>query len=329
MEGSVATGERARARVRSWRERSRVRGAGAGTREVFGRVRAEARVAVPKDVVRALVRTYRESDLLTYASAISFQVFFALIPLLLFALGLLGLLSLHEAWERDLAPEIEPHVSDTAFKLMDDTVSQIIGSKHGFWVSIGAAIAVWEISGAVRAVMQVFNRIYGVEETRRFWRRMRISFALAAASGILLILAAVVVRFGPLVLDALGIDGLVVDFLSAIVRWSVALALMLVVVGLLVRHAPDCRRPLHWVSFGALVVVFGWALMSIGFYWYITGVADYGSIFGSLATVIVVMTYLYESTIVFLTGVQLDALVQEGIAEDSLSVSSAEACRIP
>jgi membrane protein len=82
----------------------------------------------------------------------------------------------------------------------------------------------------------------------------------------------------------------------------------------MVRFAPDCRRPLHWVSFGALLVVFGWAVMSVGFYLYVTEIADYASIFGSLATVIVLLTYLYASAIVFLTGVQLDALVQDGIA---------------
>ena len=337
MEGSVATGTRAGTReapvadgAAPERERGRrPRGSGAGTREVVRRVRAEARAAMPKDVVGALVRTYRDNDLLTYASAISFQVFFALIPLLLFALGLLGLLSLAEAWDKDIGPEIQPHVSETAFKLMDDTVSQIIGSKHLFWVSIGAAIAVWEISGAVRAVMQIFNRIYGVEERRSFWRRMLVSFALAAASGGLLLLAVAVVRFSPLALDALGAGGFLVDAVSFAVRWAIGLGLMLLVVGLLVRFAPDCSRPLHWVSFGALIVVVGWALMSIGFYWYVTGIADYESIFGSLATVIVVMTYLYASTIVFLTGVQLDALVQEGIARDNPSASSAESCRIP
>jgi hypothetical protein len=38
---------------------------------------------------------------------------------------------------------------------------------------------------------------------------------------------------------------------------------------------------------------------------------------------------LYASTIVFLTGVQLDALVQDGIARDNPSAASADSCRIP
>jgi membrane protein len=302
-----------------------VTGGGAGTREVIARVRAEARAAETRDVVRALVRAFKENDLLTYASAISYQVFFALIPLLLFALGLIGFLSLQEAVQQDILPEVKPHVSPPAYEVIQDTVRQILDSKQLFWVTVGAVIAVWEISGAVRAVMQVFDRIYDVTESRGFWRRMRISLALSAASAVLLISAAVVVRFGPLLVDALGASGFTIDLVSFAARWAVALVLMLLVVGLLVRFAPDCSRPLHWVSFGALVVVTGWASMSAVFGWYATQVADYGSIFGSLATVIVVMTYLYFSVIAFLTGIQLDALVARGIARDT-SGEEPEAC---
>jgi membrane protein len=285
-------------------------------------VRAEARHFDLRTLVRTLGREYRENDLLTYASAISFQVFFALIPLLLFALGLIGFLSLDEAWAKDVAPEIKPRVSGPMFEVINDTVNQILGSKQLFWATIGAVIAVWEISGAVRAVMQVFNRIYDVTETRPFWRRMRISFALAAISGVCFIAAAAIVRFAPLAVAALGGSGFLVDVVSFGARWAIALALLLVVVGVMVRFAPDCRRPLHWVSFGALVAVIGWAAMSVGFWIYATQVADYGSIFASLATIIVTMTYLYASVIVFLTGVQLDALVQDGIAGgDSCVVS--------
>ena len=277
------------------------------------RIRAEARAFDVRTLTRCLVDEYRKNDLLTYASAISFQVFFALIPLLLFALGLIGFLSLNEAWEKDIAPEIKPHVSGPMFQVINDTINQIVGSKHLFWVTFGAAIAVWELSGAVRAVMQIFNRIYGVEETRTFLRRMCVSLALAAVAGVCLIAAAAIVRFGPLAVDALGASGFLIDVVAFAARWAIALALLVVVVGVMVRFAPDCRRPLHWVSFGALVVVVGWAVMSVGFWIYTTEVADYGSIFASLATVIVTLTYLYASVIVFLTGVQLDALIQDGI----------------
>jgi len=64
---------------------------------------------------------------------------------------------------------------------------------------------------------------------------------------------------------------------------------------------------------GVLPSVGGWVVMSLIFSWYVTSVADYGSIFGSLATVIVAMEYLYLSSIVFLTGIQVDSLARSRV----------------
>ena len=48
----------------------------------------DARALSLRAAVREILRLYKENDILTYASAISFQVFFALVPMALLALGL-------------------------------------------------------------------------------------------------------------------------------------------------------------------------------------------------------------------------------------------------
>jgi membrane protein len=63
-------------------------------------------------------------------------------------------------------------------------------------------------------------------------------------------------------------------------------------------------------------------VVSVGFYFYLTGLAAYGSVFGSLASVIVVMAYLYISTTAFLFGAQLDAIIR---AQATGTLSGAEA----
>jgi membrane protein len=50
--------------------------------------------------------------------------------------------------------------------------------------------------------------------------------------------------------------------------------------------------------------------VSLAFYLYLTELASYKSVFGSLAAVIVAMAYLYISTTVFLFGAQLDAIIR-------------------
>lgn len=76
-------------------------------------------------------------------------------------------------------------------------------------------------------------------------------------------------------------------------------------------HAsPATSQPLPWVSLGTMILIVWWVIVSVGFYFYLTGLASYGSVFGSLASVIVIIAYLYISTTAFLFGAQLDAIIR-------------------
>ena len=81
-------------------------------------------------------------------------------------------------------------------------------------------------------------------------------------------------------------------------------------VGLLVRAGPDKERPLVWVTYGAALVVFSWIVISVLFGLYLAEIANYQSIFGNLATVFVVIEYVYISSIVFITGILVDSLTR-------------------
>jgi membrane protein len=169
-----------------------------------------ARGLRPRRTIEALAGGYRDNDLLTYASAISFRVAFALIPLGLFALGVLGFLHLDEVWRQDIAPGLRPNVSRAAFSVIEDTVNEVLGQRQLFWITFGAAIAIWQISGAMRAIMRVFNAIYDVEERRSLWRRLLVSCSLAKVVGALILVAVVVARFGAAAVEAaLGVSAIV------------------------------------------------------------------------------------------------------------------------
>jgi membrane protein len=133
--------------------------------------------------IRELLKGYREADVLTYGSAIAFQVMFALIPVALFALGLLGFLGLDDVYRDDVAPDLRSSLSADAFGVVDGVVRKVLGSGQLFWITAGALIAIWEMSGAMRAVMQVFDRIYGSERDRDFRERYVTSLLLAVGAG--------------------------------------------------------------------------------------------------------------------------------------------------
>jgi membrane protein len=256
---------------------------------------------------RGLLDGFEQNDLLTYASAIAFQILTAIVPFLLFLLGLLGFLDLGEVWDDDLAPDVEPRVSDATFELLDDTVREVLENRQLFWLTGGFLLALWQISGGVRAVMGALDGVYDTRRNRPARERYPLSIALALAVAILVASSAAVARFVPLLLGEMPA---LLDVAFFIGRWLVAVALLALAVGLLVHYAPGVRRPLPWVSFGTLLVIAGWVAMSVGFWVYLTRIADYDSIFGHLANLVVLMAFLYAAAVVFLAGPQIDAVVR-------------------
>lgn len=261
-----------------------------------------------RSLVADLWEGFDTNDLMTSASALSFQALTALVPGLLFVVGLLGFLGLDSVWQDDVRPPFAEQVSPAVLRIADDTVNNVLGSQQLWWVTIGAALAAWQLSGAVRATMSVLNRIYGSKETRGWKQRYGVSVGLSVAIGLLLIVAASTVFLVPLV-DGGPSTG--VALLEGIGRWAVAGALTLLAVGLLVHFCPNRDQHLGWVSLGAGLVVVGWLLMSGGFFVYLTRLASYGTVFGNLATIVILLGYLYLSAVVFLGGLQLDALLRE------------------
>jgi membrane protein len=127
---------------------------------------------------------------------------------------------------------------------------------------------------------------------------------------VLVLLAIASVKLAPYLVDELfGASG-VVAVISFILRWSVAIVLLLATIGLLVRAGPDKERPLVWVTYGAALVVLCWITISVLFGLYLSQVANYGSIFGNLATVFVIIEYVFLSSAAFVTGLLVDSLTR-------------------
>jgi membrane protein len=138
--------------------------------------------------------------------------------------------------------------------------------------------------------MGALARIYGASTERAFVRRHLISFVLSIEVGACFTSAALCLLLAPFFSVAHPSAAWYV--FAFMVRWALVVALLLLIVGLLVRHAPATHQTWRWVSLGATIVITSWMLVSLAFYLYLTELASYQSVFGSLAAIIVVMAYL-------------------------------------
>jgi membrane protein len=245
-----------------------------------------------------VVEGFGRHRLLTYASAIAYQVLSALIPFALFALALAGTLDAESLWTTHLRPDVQSSASPEVFAVVDTTVGQILHHKQTFWVTFGLVVVLWELGGAVRATMEALDDIYGT--SRRPSRREKYvtSTWLAAAVGALWIAALTVLIAGGAVLPSP---------LGELASYIVAALLLTAATWLTLRAAPAAQQPVKWVSLGSVVIVVGWLLVVGGYLLYATKIASYDSVFGSLSAAFVLIVAIYLSAVVFLTGVLVDA----------------------
>jgi membrane protein len=108
------------------------------------------------------------------------------------------------------------------------------------------------------------------------------------------------------------------NFIADLVRWSIAITVLLAGVGVLYRYGPN-RRParIQWLSFGAILAVVSWAIISVGFSYYVANFGNYNQVYGSIGAVIAMLIWLWISSFLVLLGASLNAQIELRTRPDS------------
>src|SRR4051812_41695675 len=150
-----------------------------------------------KRFVKLWIDLFNEHELLDRASAISFAVLKALVPLTLLGLAVLGAVGQRHVWKETLLPGLKPHVQPATAHALDVAVEKIFSTNPAGLIAFASIVALWYISGSVRGVMTATNCIYEADETRSWKARYPLSLGLAGAIAVCVIGAALAVLAAP------------------------------------------------------------------------------------------------------------------------------------
>ena len=268
-----------------------------------------------KRFVKLWVDLFAEHGLLDHASGMAFAVLKALVPLTLLGLAVLGLVGERDVWKQTIFPRLESHVQPATANAINASVEKIFSTDSLGLAVLASLMTLWYVSGSVRGVMTATNVIYDADETRSWKVRYALSIALAAAITSCVVGAVLAVLVAP----ALARHG-ALEVVVAIGRWIVAVALLGVAVGLLMRFAPVKPRAKAWVGGGSLIVILAWVAASLIFRLLVTELLNFKTATGSLAVFLVLGGYVYTSSIIFLVGVELDELLRQEATEGQRGV---------
>jgi membrane protein len=259
-----------------------------------------------KRFVGLWVDLFGKHGLLDHASAVAFQVLKSLIPLSLLGLAILGATGQEDVWRETIGPAIQPHLQRPTYHAIDYGVEKIFSSETLGLLVFASLLTLWYISGSVRAFIGGINQIYEVKDERRWPVRYAISFGLAAC--------VVVGVMGSMLLTIaagqVGGDG-ALHALVEVGRWLVAIVLLGIVLGMLFRFAPAKHRANRWASAGSALVIVAWIAATLIFELFVVHVANFKTATGELTVFLVLIGYVYTSSIILLVGVELDELLRE------------------
>ena len=273
-------------------------------------------------------KEFSEDDMMTYAAAMSYAVFFSLFPFIIFLLALLSFLGLGSVFDF-LLQQASTVMPSNAQTMLSNIVNQIRGQASGGIMSFGVIIALWSASSAVRMTMHALNVAYDVED-RPGWKKFPLSILYALILAVLLIVSAGLMFAGPSLVEpifrAVGL-GSVVSLLTtlwAFLRIPVAVLLLMLAVAIIYWLFPNvASEPFRFVTPGAVIAVIVWILASLGFSYYVSNFSSYSATYGALASVIVLLLYFYISSLIVLFGAEINSETYR-VAEGDEAIQSVE-----
>ena len=263
-------------------------------------------------VVRA-GKEFMADNCMLLASALAYASFFAIPSVIIVAVGLFTLVA-SPADITSFIQSLHGVVPAQASSLLDDSLHQADAHPGGSIVmtAIGFLLAVWSVTGAMNAYMTALNIAYERKDRRSFVRKRVVALKMAAVMAVAFGLVAVLTLFGPVVEHAIasriGPAGDVLDIAWWIAQWPILLGGLLVAFAALLYLGPDVDHPKwEFLTPGSLLAALLWIVASGLFAVYTATFASYNKTWGSLAAVIVMLTWLWITAMALLLGAEINA----------------------
>lgn len=255
-------------------------------------------------------------EVTTNAAQVAFYFIFALFPLLLVLLNIIGFfLGAAEGVKEELFMYLQQVAPPSAVTLVQDTINEITSEGGGGKLTFGVVLALWSASAGVDNIRIALNDVYDLEETRPWWKYKLVSVLLTLGIALLIFLALGIVFYGGqflnLLVSPLGLEISSTFILTAFSIGIVGIALVLSF-ALLYNFAPN-HDPWewHWITPGAITAIVLWIVLSLGFRLYLEYFDSYSKTYGSLGAIIVLLLWLYLTAMVILIGGIVNSVVEK------------------
>lgn len=254
-----------------------------------------------------------EHRILAEAAAVTFYALLAIFPALAALISLYGLVADPSTIGTHLS-SLQGVIPGGGLQLITDQIHTLTSTPHqalGLGALVGLLTSLWSANAGVKSMFDALNAVYSEKESRSFvhltWLSM--CFTLGILGFVIVAIGAVVIL--PAVLNFVGL-GATTDVLLSVLRWPVLLAGIGLFLALVYRYGPSRKKAKwRWISWGSAFSGLAWIVASLAFSYYVANFGSYNKTYGSLGAAVGFMTWIWISTIIVLTGAELNAELEQ------------------
>jgi membrane protein len=250
------------------------------------------------------------------AAQMAYTLLIALAPVLLFLWHLLGLFGTDPAKLHGIIGVLrsflppDPKVQDIL-----DTVaaSVVVTGSSGFIANAGILLGIYCGTVFIATISKALSHTYGVAEPRNWWSKYIISFLLLFWFGIVILVCFNAIVFGE---TLAGVAEVNFQLKVPLQEWVAALNLPLtaiVLIGLalvLYLLTPENYLTIRQALPGAIFFSIGWIAVTKLFQLYVAHYSRYDATYLALASIIILLTWMYLTCLFLLLGGKLNAILR-------------------
>lgn len=271
-----------------------------------------------KDILKRVKHQVKEDHVQIVSAGIAFYFFLALFP------AMAAFVSLYSMW---MDPsQIQEHLQSLqnimpgkAHELLVgiiEPISQQSSQSLGWTGALSLLFTLYSANKGTAAIFKGVNIAYHEEDDRSFIKKNLTSLAMTLGYMIVGILSlGIIVLFPPLADQIFG------DSIAkwvGILRWVVILLLVVTTLSLTYKFAPDRENAkFRWLSWGAGTATILWLIGSLLFSYYVNNFSNYGETYGSFASVIILMLWLFLTAFIMLLGAEVNAEMEHETGRDT------------
>ncbi|MEK4495796.1 YihY/virulence factor BrkB family protein [Ureibacillus sp. FSL W8-0352] len=266
-----------------------------------------------KGFVQEIIIRMKKVDISGMGAQLAYFFLLSFFPLLLVVVSTLPFLDINQ---EHVFRFIQTIVPAEVFMLTQGTIVEVLTTYNGGGVlSIGILGTLWSASRGMNAIIKTLNEAYETEPKMGIINRAW-SLVFTVLLILILLLALIVPIFGQryvyLLFDFLGVETSFVDFWNY-VQWILPPLLIFIVLLLLYWVIPYTESRVHIVTVlpGTVFSTISWVVLIYGFSFYVKHFGNFTFTYGSIASVIIFMLWLYFTGMILIFGGILNAAMRK------------------